>query len=123
MAKPHVFSLNQDIVVDKDPRGQALIVLNELRANTDPRLAVAIDEAIQKNGGFKTRQDSLRVTLYYLIVFAKRGWVLKDKPQANENAVADENTEVVAEPDQRDADVDETDEQDAAEREDELVTE
>jgi len=103
MAKPHTFKVNDDIIIDRQVRGQAAIVLNELRNNTEPRLAVDIDAAIQATNPFKTRQDSLRVTLYYLIVFAKRGWVIKDKPQSNENAVAVENDEAAVEVNPEDA--------------------
>lgn len=120
VAKPHVFSLNTDIIIEQPVRGQALIVLNELRNSTEPRLAVDIDAAIAKTNPFKTRQDTLRVTLYYLIVFAKRGWVIKDKPQARENVVAEDNVEEI---DERDATIDETDVQDAAEFEAELIGE
>ena len=121
MAKPHLFSLNSDVVIEQNVRGQAAQVLAELRADTEPRLAVDIDARIAATNPFKTRQDTLRVTLYYLIVFAKRGWVIKDKPQANENAVAvDEVEDLDGEGDElraaeQDATVDETDAQDANE--------
>ena len=123
MAKPHLFSLNSDVVIEQNVRGQAAQVLAELRADTEPRLAVDIDARIAATNPFKTRQDTLRVTLYYLIVFAKRGWVIKDKPQANENAVAVEGEDVEdldGEGDElrsteQDATVDETDAQDANE--------
>lgn len=54
-------------------KGQAKIVYDELVANRTPRLG----EDINKVTGplFTTRQDTLRVTLYYIIVFKGKGIV------------------------------------------------
>src|SRR5687768_2113985 len=55
--------------------GQAAVVLAELKRDTSPRLASAISEAVEKSGALKTRQDVLRVTLYYILIFKKAGIV------------------------------------------------
>lgn len=76
----------------REPSGQALRVLQELRADTEPRTAQAIDEAIAKSDSpHKTRQDSLRVTLYYILVFKKQGLV-----QATEQPVEADEAETDA---------------------------
>ena len=70
----------------REPTGQAQRVLQELRRDRTPRLAEDIDAAIQKSDTpHKTRQDSLRVTLYYLLVFKKQGIVRAEaQPQPAE---------------------------------------
>jgi hypothetical protein len=76
----------------REPSGQAARVLLELRANREPRLAEDIDLAIATSDTpHKTRQDSLRVTLYYLLVFKKVGIVeATPQPIAEEPVAADE---------------------------------
>lgn len=106
MAKPHFFALADNAtekIGTQKVRGQAAQVLAELQRDTTPRLASDIDEAIAKSDNpFKTRQDTLRVTLYYLIIFSNRGWVVKTKP------VVEAPAEVVDEAD--DAEVETEDE-------------
>jgi hypothetical protein len=60
----------------KAVRGQAAVVLEALReVKGTPKLATEINELVVKSGNLKTRQDTLRVTLYYIIVFKGRGLV------------------------------------------------
>jgi hypothetical protein len=60
-------------------RGQAKIVAAELLADRTPRLATEINAKCEKH--FVTRQDPLRVTLYYVIIFKKRGIVVTSEPK------------------------------------------
>jgi hypothetical protein len=79
-----MYSLKAGAKLKSRPSGQARRVLAELQRVREPRLATDIDEAIAKstgkagglNGPHITRQDSLRVTLYYLLVFKKAGAVV-----------------------------------------------
>jgi hypothetical protein len=88
MAKAHTFVLVPDAIpADQKVRGQAKQVLTELERDMTPRLATDIDREIADRDPFKTRQDTLRVTLYYLIVFSNRGWVKKVRPVAEPAAV------------------------------------
>ena len=95
--KARMYSLKSGAKLKAKPSGQALRVLRELQRVREPRLASEVDEAIAKstgkpgsvNGPHITRQDSLRVTLYYLLVFKKAGAVV-----ASEQAVEDVDTEV-----------------------------
>lgn len=68
-------------------KGQAKIVAEELRENLTPRLATEIE----KNCGHKivTRQDTLRIVLYYLIIFKGKGFVsaLDEMPKENGEVV------------------------------------
>lgn len=61
-------------------KGQAKVVAEELANNTEPRLA----EDINKNTAPKlvTKQDELRVTLYYIIIFKGKGIVRAVEPSA-----------------------------------------
>ena len=68
-------------------RGQALQVWTELQADTTPRLATAIDANVGPL--YKTRQDTLRVTLYYLLVFKKQGIVTSSEPVVTAPVVAE----------------------------------
>lgn len=79
----------------KEPTGQAARVLTELRRDTTPRLAEDIDKAIATSDTpHKTRQDSLRVTLYYLLVFKKQGIVAATEQPQPAEAVAEATDEV-----------------------------
>ena len=81
--KSRMYSLVAGSKLKSKPSGQAARVLAELRRVREPRLAVDIDTAIKASTGkpgslagpHVTRQDSLRVTLYYLLVFKKAGVV------------------------------------------------
>jgi hypothetical protein len=74
MAKARLYALDVTAVKNGVARsyilnlkGQAKIVFDALVENTKPRLASEIDDITSKK--FVTRQDTLRVTLYYLIIF------------------------------------------------------
>lgn len=57
-------------------KGQAAVVLDVLkRQNGEPKLASDIAEQVSKEGTLKTRQDVLRVVLYYIIIFKGKGVV------------------------------------------------
>lgn len=81
--KSRMYSLVSGSRLKSKPSGQAARVLAELQRVREPRLAVEIDSAIASSTGkpgslrgpHVTRQDSLRVTLYYLLVFKKAGVV------------------------------------------------
>lgn len=89
--KSRMYSLVPGSKLKSRPSGQALRVLAELRRDRTPRLAVDIDAAIAKSTGkpgaidgpHATRQDSLRVTLYYLLVFKKAGAVAATEQSVN----------------------------------------
>jgi hypothetical protein len=59
-------------------KGQAKIVYDELARVRTPRLAEDINKETRKK--LVTRQDYLRVTLYYIIVFKGRGIVVAHEP-------------------------------------------
>ena len=68
-------------------KGQARIVFDELAANRAPRLAEKINELTGPK--FTTRQDTLRVTLYYIIVFKGKGLVVaSEQTRETPNAFA-----------------------------------
>lgn len=56
-------------------RGQAAVVFETLGTLDVPMLATEITEAVLNTGRLVTRQDPLRVVLYYLIIFKNRGIV------------------------------------------------
>jgi hypothetical protein len=65
--------------------GQAKIVMSALKEDTTPRLAVQIEDTIKDV--LKTRQSTLRVTLYYIIVFKSKGLI-----HVHENKTVEEET-------------------------------
>jgi len=79
MAKPKLYAINLDTlkIVSKTSKrlanlsGQAALVMRELLRDTTPRLAEKITEAIGDK--MSTVQNPNRVTVYYLIEFAKLG--------------------------------------------------
>ena len=74
MAKARLYSVNTELVSNSDKfKGQAKIVMDELLRDTTPRLATEINTHTEKC--LKTRQDTLRVTLYYIIVFKGKGLI------------------------------------------------
>jgi hypothetical protein len=74
MAKARLYSVNTELVQNSDKfKGQAKIVMDELLRDTSPRLASEINTHTEKC--LKTRQDTLRVTLYYIIVFKSKGLI------------------------------------------------
>lgn len=90
----------------KEPTGQAARLLEELRADTTPRFAQDIDMAIATSDRpYVTRQDSLRITLYYLIIFRRRGLVV-----ATQQTTAAENSVAAPSVDETDVTENETDE-------------
>lgn len=92
--KARMYSLKAGAKLKSRPSGQARRVLAELQRVREPRLATDIDEAIAKstgkagglNGPHITRQDSLRVTLYYLLVFKKAGAVVATEQSVDVDA-------------------------------------
>ncbi len=76
MAKARLYVLNSVPAKAAELKGQARVVFDVLRAqNGEPKLASDINADVEATGLLKTRQDTLRVTLYYIIVFKGRGWV------------------------------------------------
>jgi hypothetical protein len=67
-------------------KGQAKIVYDELARVPAPRLAEDINKETRKK--LVTRQDYLRVTLYYIIVFKGRGIVVAHEPTRGEVEVS-----------------------------------
>lgn len=63
-------------------KGQAKVVFDELENDKTARFA----EDINKNCGPKlvTRQDTLRVTLYYIIIFKGKGIVKATEPASKQ---------------------------------------
>lgn len=59
-------------------KGQAKIVFDELAADTTPRLATDVEKACGSK--IQTRQDTLRVVLYYIIVFKSKGLITAVEP-------------------------------------------
>lgn len=96
-----MYALKAGAKLKAKPSGQALRVLRELQRVREPRLATEIDDAIaastgkpgSETGPHITRQTSLRVTLYYLLVFKKAGAVEALEPTAH-----DVDTEFVVDP-------------------------
>jgi hypothetical protein len=74
MAKARLYAFN-GTEPKNAVRGQAAVVLAELKRDTTPRLATDIAETVASSGELKTRQDILRVVLYYIIIFKNRGMV------------------------------------------------
>jgi hypothetical protein len=70
------------------PKGQAAIVFSELRKNREPRLAQEICDSIAI---LPTRQDKLRVVLYYILVFKKAGFVSAVEQIFDENENVEKN--------------------------------
>lgn len=104
--KSRMYSLKSGAKLKSRPSGQALRVLAELRRVREPRLAVDIDAAIAKSTGkagaidgpHNTRQDSLRVTLYYLLVFKKAGAVVAtEQPVEVDEVAVDAENEALTE--------------------------
>lgn len=112
MAKARLYAITSK-TLKNEPKGQAARVLEELRANTEPRLATDIDMSIATSDSpHKTRQDSLRVTLYYLLVFKKQGIVAaSEQPdEAADATVVDAvGDEAVEEVDETEDELDEVD--------------
>jgi len=85
MAKARLYAVSPKAtpsVVSK-LKGQAKIVMDELLRDSTPRLATEVDAVTGKL--FKTRQDTLRVTLYYIIVFKGKGLVTAFEPVSPED--------------------------------------
>lgn len=120
--KSRMYSLKPGATLKSRPSGQALRVLAELRRDRNPRLAVDIDASIAKSTGkpgaidgpHNTRQDSLRVTLYYLLVFKKAGAVVATEQPVEVDEVAVDETPVENVPD-NDVDTKLTDAEEAVE--------
>lgn len=83
MAKAKMYALVTGKAPRKALRGQALRVFTEMQRVPEPRTAESIDESIRRSEGkpgspdgpHVTVQDSLRVTLYYALIFKKQGLV------------------------------------------------
>ena len=97
MAKARLYAYNSDAVKNGDAKlrryvgelkGQAKVVLDELRRNLKPRLAVEIEKTTPF---FETRQERFRVVLYYILVFKSKGIISTYDPDVeneDENAFA-----------------------------------
>ena len=55
-------------------KGQAKVVMAELLANTEPRLGTEIESAC--GAKIVTKQDTLRIVLYYVVIFKGKGLVV-----------------------------------------------
>lgn len=95
MAKARLYSLDTDAIDAGKAKkyvaglkGQAKIVYDELKANKEPRLAVDIEKACAAK--IVTRQDTLRVVLYYIIVFKGKGLVKATEPVDDDVDVPEE---------------------------------
>lgn len=97
-------------------KGQAAVVRDIMdgmaKDSALPALATIISEAVEKSGKLVTRQEVLRVTLYYLLVFKKRGWVVAQEQEVPEDDDIDGS---------ENGDEDDTDGDEDAETEDEAA--
>jgi hypothetical protein len=75
MAKARLYSLVPGAAPKTPLKGQSAVVFDVLSEQTEPMLASDLTEKVLETGRLKTRQDALRVVLYYLIVFKGRGLV------------------------------------------------
>lgn len=86
MAKARMYSVNTSVIPETEItklKGQAKIVMSELIRDITPRFASQINTETEKC--LKTKQDTLRVTLYYIIVFKSKGWIhVKDSDTVEE---------------------------------------
>jgi hypothetical protein len=97
MAKARMYAFN-GVEPKGEFKGQAAVVLDVLkRQNGEMKLASDIAAQVAEEGKLKTRQDILRVVLYYIIVFKGKGMiatqdqeVLVAPPAAEEQPVAAE---------------------------------
>lgn len=90
MATAKLYSMVENAKPARELTGQAKQVWEELQVDTTPRLATDIDAQVGPK--FKTRQDTLRVTLYYLLVFKKQGIVQATAQAPKVDAPAPEPT-------------------------------
>lgn len=92
MAKARMYSINAAAVSVSERaklKGQAKIVMDELLRDETPRFASQINTETEKC--LKTKQDTLRVTLYYIIVFKSKGWIhTKDTDTVSEEITQSE---------------------------------
>jgi hypothetical protein len=89
MAKARLYVLN-GTEPKKPMTGQAKVVFDVMNADRTPRLATEIAESVKESGLLKTRQDILRVTLYYIIAFRNKGLVTATEQQIEAPAEVDE---------------------------------
>jgi hypothetical protein len=86
MATARLYSINPAKVSPSalaKVKGQAKIVIDELYRDPRPRLASEINVETEKC--LKTRQSTLRVTLYYIIVFKSKGWINTQEQSVSES--------------------------------------
>ncbi len=75
MAKARMYVFNGK-ELKGEVKGQAAVVLDVLkRQNGEPKLASVLADQVASEGNLKTRQDILRVVLYYIIIFKGKGIV------------------------------------------------
>jgi len=72
MARARAYVLG-NIPADQKFRGQAELILNALKAGTEPMTTKAIADVIVSK--LTTRQDPERVVAFYMSVWKKKGWV------------------------------------------------
>ncbi len=91
VAKARLYAFNG--TEPKSPvKGQAAVVLDVLRRqNGEPKLATDLAAQVEREGNLKTRQDILRVTLYYVLVFKSRGMIATCEQEVPESVVATAN--------------------------------
>jgi hypothetical protein len=101
MAKARFYALNVNSKSEKgekyfsEIKGQAKVVFEEMQNDKNPRLATDIAEKC----GHKivTRQDILRVVLYYIIVFKTKGFVNSFDSLENNGEILENETETATE--------------------------
>jgi hypothetical protein len=75
MATARLYARNE-VPAKKEIKGQAAVIMDVLlRQNGEPKLAADLAKQVEAEGNLKTRQDVLRVTLYYIIVFKGMGLI------------------------------------------------
>jgi hypothetical protein len=85
MANAQTFELNpnRDSKIVAKLTGQAATVYSAMVSVNRPISGKELDDFIQANMPFKTRQDSLRVTLYYLVLGKKNLYLASRESASN----------------------------------------
>jgi len=87
MAKARLYAWN-GTAPKAEVKGQAAVILDVMqRQNGEFKLASDIAEQVEREGNLKTRQDILRVTLYYIIVFKNKGLIATSEQEVAAPAV------------------------------------
>jgi len=87
MATARLYARNE-VPAKVEFKGQAAVIMDVLlRQNGEPKLAADLAKQVEAEGNLKTKQDILRVTLYYIIVFKNKGLIAtceQDRPAETE---------------------------------------